>query len=530
VIFRDTGRSESQRSFATTILADYASDDPDSLAELLMTADPKAYASLFPVVERQAARVLPVFQAEIARGPITGEAGPGSEQRKDARAERQARAAIALIRLGHGDEVWYLLRHSTDPRLRSFIVNWLNPLGADPKTVTAALARLNSLTTGHPLPANAKMDDILFHLETSIRRALILALGTYTTEGLSPGDPEPLFATLLNLYGNDPDAGVHGASEWTLRQWQQQEKLTAADAELSRLKDRGQRRWYVNGQGQTLVLVAGPVEFGMGSPPSEPDRDSDETPHRRSIPRPFAIAAKEVSVEQYQRFTRENPQFGVDGSYLEKYSPQPDGPMIFVTWFAAAAYCNWLSKEEGLPRDQWCYLPGDKGEYDPKMTVPADFLRRTGYRLPTEAEWEYACRAGAITSRYYGHSLGLLEKYAWYVADSQNHAWPGASLLPNDLGLFDMLGNVYEWCQETHESYQPARTRAVIDDVNVAESIDIKIPRMFRGGSFSYPPALVRSADRFWIAPSGRGIGFGLRPSRTYNSTSSESPCSRTIP
>ena len=68
-IFRDTGRSESERNFATTILADYASDDPDVLAELLMAAGHKAYVSLFPVVERQAARALPVFQAEIARGP-----------------------------------------------------------------------------------------------------------------------------------------------------------------------------------------------------------------------------------------------------------------------------------------------------------------------------------------------------------------------------------------------------------------------------------------------------------------------------
>ena len=83
------------------------------------------------------------------------------------------------------------------------------------------------------------MDAILFHPETSMRRALILALGTYGTEELSPGEREPLIAKLLDLYRNDPDAGIHGAAEWTLRQWKQQEKLKAADAELSQAQGPG---------------------------------------------------------------------------------------------------------------------------------------------------------------------------------------------------------------------------------------------------------------------------------------------------
>ena len=113
-------------------------------------------------------------------------------------------------------------------------------------------------------------------------------------------------------------------------------------------------------------------------------------------------------------------------------------------------YCNWLSEQEGLPKDQWCYLPNEAGAYAEGMTIPADVLERTGYRLPTEAEWEYACRAGAVTSRYYGHSIDLLDAYAWYQANSKEHAWTCGSLLPNDLGLFDMLGNVFEWCQDQH--------------------------------------------------------------------------------
>ena len=181
---------------------------------------------------------------------------------------------MALVRLGHADEVWPLLRHSADPRLRSFIVNWLNPLGADPKAIAAELARLDSslappsgelAADGRvrgPVPTTA-MDAILFHPETSTRRALILALGTYGAEGLSPGEREPLIAKLLNLYENDPDAGIHGAAEWTLRQWEQAAKLKEIDARL-RGKDKGARRWYINTQGQTFVLIEGPVEFRDG--------------------------------------------------------------------------------------------------------------------------------------------------------------------------------------------------------------------------------------------------------------------------
>ena len=237
-VFRDAGRLESERSFATTILIDYASDDPRLLADLLMDAGPKAYASLFPLAQQQAAGVRPVLQAEIARS-LASVNEEGSEEAKDRLAQRQARAAIALVRLGGADLVWPLLRHSADPRLRSFIVNWLNPLGADPKAMVAELDRLSSPANRHPSLATQNMDAILFHPETSVRRALILALGIYGADTFSPGDRQRLIPKLLDLYRNDPDAGIHGSAEWVLRQWKQDDTLEAADAELSQLKDPG---------------------------------------------------------------------------------------------------------------------------------------------------------------------------------------------------------------------------------------------------------------------------------------------------
>src|SRR5262249_54139909 len=156
-------------------------------------------------------------------------------------------------------------------------------LGADPRIVAAELDHMGGAAAITTRPADrgalvrgpgegSSMDSILFDPQTATRRALILALGTYGTEGLSPGEREPLSARLLGVYRDDPDAGIHGAAAWTLRQWGQQEKLKAIDVELGRLKDRGGRRWYVNGQGQTFAVIDGPVEFGMGSPPEDTER------------------------------------------------------------------------------------------------------------------------------------------------------------------------------------------------------------------------------------------------------------------
>ena len=178
-----------------------------------------------------------------------------------------------------------------------------------------------------------------------------------------------------------------------------------------------------------------------------------------------------------------------------------------VSWYDAVAYCNWLNKQEDIPKDQWCYEPNDKGEYAEGMKIAADFLSRTGYRLPTEEEWEFMCRAGSTGTYGFGEPVELLRRYEWYSDNSESHLWSVGMQLPNRYGAFDMHGNAWEWC---HGLYSPKADQA---DVEVKTTGG----RVLRGGSFLSPTSTVRSAYRNSNQPLYRLDIVGFRPSRTYH-------------
>jgi formylglycine-generating enzyme required for sulfatase activity len=149
------------------------------------------------------------------------------------------------------------------------------------------------------------------------------------------------------------------------------------------------------------------------------------------------------------------------------------------------------------------------------MQLPDNYLSRTGYRLPTEAEWEYACRAGAATSRHYGVAEELLGDYARYVSNSRNRTWPVASKKPNDYGLFDMLGNAWEWCQDAYVPYALAPGGLPLEDREDKQPITALKDRVLRGGAFLSGAGDARSAARFKFLPQVPFPLAGLRVART---------------
>jgi formylglycine-generating enzyme required for sulfatase activity len=488
------------RHVAARVLSDYAANNPRMLARLLMDADEKQFAVIFPKFKEQSERGLPILAAEIKK-TIPADV-PASDQEREILAKRQANAASTLVRMNQSGRIWRMLKRSQpsdDPRLRSYLIHRFGPLGVDPAAIVKRLQEEADIT---------------------IRRALILSLGEYGDRELSARTRIDLLPKLRDIYCNEPDPGLRGAAEWLLRHWKQEAWLKQVNDEWTKDANRRGKRlkvilsalgkdrhkvppqWYVDGQGYTMVVIPGPVEFMMGSPPTEDGRRDTELQHKRQIGRTYAIAAKLVTFEQILAW--QAGYLGINAAYIRRHAPTDDCPAIGVSWHQAAGYCNWLSAQEGIDRDQWCY-----DIKDGKVTqLKKNYLSLTGYRLPSEAEVEYATRAGALTSRYFGETEELLPKYAWYQKNSQGRTWPVGSLKPNDFGLFDMHGNVFTWCLESFKKFR-------IEWEDKEDRLKVTGSRVLRGGSFFYPVSYLRSAYRTNDVPTSPTTSYGFRVVRT---------------
>jgi formylglycine-generating enzyme required for sulfatase activity len=175
-------------------------------------------------------------------------------------------------------------------------------------------------------------------------------------------------------------------------------------------------------------------------------------------------------------------------------------PATQISWFDALAFCNALSLISG--RRPFYRQAGGHWSPDP------DPAARTGYRLPTEAEWEYACRGGTDSIWFWGDDPGRADAHAWYRNNTRNRKQAVATKLPNPFGLHDLAGNCWEWCWDWYASEWP---EASADPTGPATGT----ARVLRGGSFVNLPEGLRSAARFRIAPEGRGRDAGFRCARS---------------
>ncbi len=226
----------------------------------------------------------------------------------------------------------------------------------------------------------------------------------------------------------------------------------------------------ISGLNMKMVYVE-PGTFTMGSP-GEADQDEDETPHKVTISSGYWICIYEVKQREYRAVINENPS-SFKGDNL---------PVESVNWYDAVNFCEKLNEREAA-------------------SLPPGYV----YRLPTEAEWEYAARGGK-KSRGFKYSGGDdLAAVGWYVGNSGNVTHEPGTKLPNELGIYDMSGNVAEWCHDWYEKYGSAGQQ----DPSGAEENNSY--RVIRGGAWDGNPRGCRPADRDFYLPGSPNIDIGFR-------------------
>jgi formylglycine-generating enzyme required for sulfatase activity len=366
---------------------------------------------------------------------------------------QKARLAVVALHLGESAPARDMLRveQKADPVERNAFI----------KTFPTWHGDLSDL-----LPAIEGADD------STIRSAVCCAMAAVSPDVLGSAEKYTCELALRDWYQSKSDVGTHGAAGFALGQW----KLPLPSITPTTRPEAG-THWYVNSIGMTMFLIpAG--EFWMGSPDSDKDAGAGEKPqHRVRITKPFWLGMHQVTAGQFRKFFADSKHTAGTVRQEPSSSQTDDLPAANVSWDDATAFCDWLGKKEGKK-----------------------------YRLPTEAEWEYACRAGTRTRWSFGEDESDLADHAWFLVNSNNQAHRVGQKRPNAWGLSDMYGNAWQWCEDRYDAgyYAHSPTDDPAGPTTGPE-------RVIRGGGWLCTTSGCRSALRGGIEPPSRHDILGFR-------------------
>jgi formylglycine-generating enzyme required for sulfatase activity len=239
----------------------------------------------------------------------------------------------------------------------------------------------------------------------------------------------------------------------------------------NRIEEGNPPKNFTNNIGMKFVWIP-PGSFLMGSPKKEIGRDKGETQHQVTLTKGFYMGVFTVTQGQWEAVMGNNPSF---------YKGEKHLPVEMVSWEDCQVFLKKMSKKEGQ-----------------------------AYRLPTEAEWEYACRAGTNGAFCFGDDRTLLDQYAWSFETFGDKPHPVGQKKPNEWGLYDMHGNVWQWCQDRYGAYPQNPATDPLGPESGAT-------RVMRGGSCTNRPSSLRSANRIDIEPTSKAVTIGFRVAKTFN-------------
>lgn len=455
-------------------------------------------------------------------------------------ARRLSQIGIALIRLGLHQDASPLWQFRPDPGPRVALVERLGEFSGNERS--KILDRM--------------IEQLEAERDRSKRFAMLLSLGQFRDEDWSPAQFSKALGMLIETFKNDPDPGIHAASRWMLRRFQeaqarQDEKAQARGDQEAQARSKssppisleaieksmaGQPlrpgyRWYVDALGLTMNIPPYPASFWMGSVTWESGHEEKEARYEAQLSRPYSMSATEIPVALFEEFLRERDTN--EGQTAENPVPRPgrfanpdaECPILQVRWTDAADFCRWGSAKLKLPISENVFPKlnvGIDGQINVDKILYEDATVRLGLRLPTEEEWEYGVRAGTITARPFGDDPNLLMRYAWFHGDSNSRSHPVGRLKPNDFGFHDMLGNAEEWCLDTSAYYPSLRWNKGTIPTSAA-LIGAKVDaRTARGGHYDGRSDEIRSAYRAFLRPTISNLHFGFRVARTLSKAEAE--------
>lgn len=337
--------------------------------------------------------------------------------------------------------------------------------------------------------------------DPALQSGLLTGLGVVRPEELTAASKQTWQPILTDWFQHADDAAVHSAAEWLLNRWGLEvPSLAASNAPVD------SHRWQITKNGLSLVRIpAGKFQRRYG-PMARVEADPEflTAPLQTvTLTHPILMSDREVTVRQFRQMMDDAAYDDAEKAVYWKgadpvSSPTPDHPVQNVNWNDAVRYCNWLSHTEGLtPAYQrtgkvWTMPAGGSrvGDFEEWRLVDGT----SGYRLPTNAEWEYACRAGSETQDPFGDKVNtrFLEAFAntqtrvVLISAMEFNAEPCGSTPPNARGLFDLHGNVREWVQDWVEGYHGQFTPnvdAVSDPMGPVEA-DPMLFKQIRDGIF----------------------------------------------
>ena len=508
--FLDAGARDTIREAAAWAILYFAHRQPEVLAELAYKATPEQYAILFPRLtvdeDREAVGAALAAVAREQPGPDWSEA-----QRVEL-GHRRADSAVTLIRLGQ-----------IEPALEAFHVD------DDPEALTEFVhrSRDRGLRPDHLLDCLKVIGDRQERGDADNERArfaILLALGEFELTELPGSRPRCRGRSVGQLIPQRPairDPSAPRAGCCVVGGFER--RVTEIDQTPLDYDPTGRRQWFVQRFGRQyitfVIFPPCPDGFMMGSPMAEAQRLTAEVLHRVRITRPFAISDREITLEQWldfiaayrAKYPKSKPFMGHDIRRL-------GGAATQVPWDFAVEFCRLLTQVAGLSEADQCYEDDAELESD-STNFPVNWScqpERPGVRLPTEAEWEYACRAGMKTAFGFGSDPRLLSQYAWFEENSELVQHQPGLLRPNMRGLFDMHGNVSEWCTDFYDDYPEDM---VTNPAGAALPGQYKINR---GGNQWFRRKSCRAASRDWSAYHSRYNYIGFRIVRTLPASALE--------